>query len=212
MNEQEAYAAKRQKYPVFNRVNGRLIPGFQAKEYLTAALIVALAVIEICALGAIKTTSTVPMSEAKRARAEATYIQARNLLFTEGLGAGGEGEGLAAGPGAYSSFVPDGPERDRLLVVASEKGITARTTDAEIGRMLPATEDVVEDAVPLFARWMAAAMALGLFVGVSIETPDGASIKGFFARWVRWRRSQKVYLYRSRWFEAARAADAGGGR
>lgn len=206
------------QYPVFAKVNGRIIPFLSAKGFAAIAAAVLLGTVLFAATGAFVHDVEVPMpgnevqnarDDLKAARAAAQLESARSALRQYETSEGDAREGLSAAERAdyqqvrseastaelaLSMYSPD--QRARLLDDAAVKGISPSTEDAELEAMAPTTAVETRPVVDDFVRFV----VLGFvpFVGTIsavVESADGTSLASMVTERVRFARRQRTFFY-----------------
>lgn len=176
--------AERPQYPMFPKVNGRVLSFLSGAGVAAVALTAALGIALFSLTGLIVRETQVPLSQAERAEEVGMLTAARDLLVLDQAEAAlaeidqdssgqasPERQQLAERRQAAALSLASVDEADYplLLAEAERRGISAETTDEEIEAMAASTKTAVEPYLGDFERGVAliaapAALALMLFV------------------------------------------------
>lgn len=205
------------QYPVFRKLNGRIIPFLGARGIAAIAATLALGVLLFAATGNIVHDVNVDVSasdmqlERENLRAERAAVQlgeaqarlapyqaeggaARDDLTAEERGAYQEAKAAAsAAEIALAIYGPD--QRTALSAAAAADGIAADTTDEELQSKVVTSRIEIRPVVDDLLRFAALVFAPTVIAVVVVFESDGTSLASLVADRLAFNRKQKTYYY-----------------
>lgn len=209
---------ERPQYPVFAKVNGRIIPFLSIKGVIAIAATLALGIGLFVAFSMLTHEIDIEVAQADRSIEYDSFKAQRAAVRLDAaqdeLAPYEDGDGkpradlsaedkmryqeIVAGRSSVevtlSVYTPD--QRADLAVRAAENGIAAETSDAELEAMVAKTKREVVPVIDDFMRFVIFVfLPLGACIASVVEI-DGMSLVSAISDRVAFRRKQHVYFYR----------------
>lgn len=210
---------ERPQYPMFKKVNGRIVSFLSLKAALALGASVLVAVLLAVALSIPKVEAVVQTTQQERLeaqtvltaeRAAAALAPAQSELATY-RAEGGSGPKTGLNDKEYQHYLELSQEVSKcnavlsactayapaqLREMASGHGITRATTDAELEEMVPLEKDELQDAVAVPLRWAVALAVIGLSLIMLCEVNGERSLALKLIDSMRFAAAQHTYEYR----------------